>query len=81
MPLAYAGSPPPHMAMAAAKVSGQKDKLVKPIRSAQMVKALRNAGNTQLKYVTYSQLGHLCWDQAFSTPGIFHWLFSQKKDQ
>ena len=60
---------------------GQKDKLVKPIRSAQMVNALRAAGNTKLKYVTYSQLGHLCWDQAFSTPGIFHWLFSQKKNQ
>ena len=57
---------------------GLKDKLVKPQRSEQMVKALRAAGNTQLKYVTYPQLGHLCWDQAFSTPRIFQWLFSHK---
>lgn len=60
---------------------GLKDKLVIPQRSEQMAKALRAAGNKQVKYITYSQLGHLCWDKAFSTPGIFHWLFSHKKAQ
>ena len=59
---------------------GQCDKLVKPSRSQQMFEALQAAGNTEAVYVSYHDLGHLCWDRAFSTPGLFKWLFSKKKD-
>lgn len=57
---------------------GKKDKLVKPIRSEQMYKALRGVGNTEAVFVSYPEAGHLCWDKAFSTSGIFKWLFSHK---
>ena len=30
-------------------------------------------------HVTYPDLAHGCWDEAFSTPGLFQWLFSKKK--
>ena len=57
---------------------GKKDKLVKPIRSEQMYKALRAVGNTKAVFVSYPEAGHLCWDKAFSTPGIFKWLFGHE---
>lgn len=60
---------------------GLRDKLVKPVRSLQMYEALQAAGNTEVVYITYPDLGHLCWDRAFSTPGLFHWLFSKQKDR
>lgn len=59
---------------------GQRDKLVKPSRSQQMYDALQDVGNMETVYVTYPDQGHLCWDRAFSTPGLFKWLFSKKKD-
>ena len=58
---------------------GDKDKLVKPIRSRQMYQALRKMHSRDLHYVHYSDLGHFCWDRAFSTPGIFQWFFSKKR--
>ena len=57
---------------------GQTDKLVKFSRSAQMYDALRTVGNTKAVFISYPKLGHLCWDEAFSTPGLFYWLFSKR---
>lgn len=59
---------------------GKKDKLVKPMRSEQMYKALRAVGNKKAVFVSYPEAGHLCWDKAFSTPGLFKWLFSNQLD-
>ena len=54
---------------------GMQDGVVMPVRSQQMYDALTNAGNPNAILCTYPKLGHGCWDQAFSTPGIFQWLF------
>ena len=54
---------------------GMQDGVVMPSRSIQMCNALWKAGNREAVLVTYPELGHGCWDQAFSTPGIFKWLF------
>ena len=54
---------------------GMQDGVVMPSRSQQMYDALKNAGNQKALLVTYSELGHGCWNEAFSTPGIFKWLF------
>lgn len=59
---------------------GDRDKLVLPIRSRQMYLALRKSHSRDLHYIHYADLGHLCWDRAFSTPGLFHWLFSRTSD-
>ena len=45
-----------------------------------MYNALREVGNEEAILVTYPELGHLCWDAAFSTPGLFEWLFGKKKE-
>ena len=54
---------------------GLQDGVVMPARSQQMYYALRNAGNHNAILITYPELGHECWNKAFSTPGIFKWLF------
>lgn len=56
---------------------GMRDEVVNPSRSRQMYDALRMAGNQKVTLVTYPELGHVCWDEAFTTPGIFNWLFGR----
>ena len=58
---------------------GMRDETVMPLRSLQMYKALKDVGNEEAVLVTYPELGHGCWDEAFSTPGLFKWLFEKKK--
>lgn len=55
---------------------GMRDEVVTPLRSIQMYNALTHAGNQKAILMAYPDLGHGCWDEAFSTPGIFKWLFS-----
>lgn len=56
---------------------GLKDPVVAPSRSIQMYEALKAVGSTEAFLVTYPDLAHDCWDEAFSTPGLFQWLFSK----
>ena len=58
---------------------GMLDEAVKPSRSIQMYNALKEVGNEEAIFVTYPELGHQCWDEAFSTPGLFEWLFGKKR--
>ena len=59
---------------------GLLDDVVMPSRSMQMFNALKDVGNEEVFLVTYPELGHGCWDAAFSTPGLFGWLFGKKKE-
>jgi len=56
---------------------GFKDKLVKVTRTQNMIAAIKNIGGTP-KYTEYSNLGHLCWNKAFTTPELYEWMFAQK---
>ncbi len=58
---------------------GLLDEVVMPSRSIQMYNALKDVGNEEAILVTYPELGHVCWNEAFSTPGLFEWLFGKKK--
>ena len=58
---------------------GLQDGIVMPSRSIQMYDALLDAGNEEAVLVTYPELGHGCWDEAFSTPGLLGWMFGKKK--
>lgn len=58
---------------------GLQDGIVMPSRSIQMYNALKKDGNEEAILVTYPELGHDCWDEAFSTPGLFKWLFGKKR--
>ena len=57
---------------------GMQDRIVMPSRSIQMYDAIRETGSQNAILITYPELGHGCWDEAFSTPGIFNWLFGKK---
>lgn len=58
---------------------GLQDGIVMPSRSIQMYNALKDVGGEEAVLVTYPELGHGCWDAAFSTPGLFRWLFGKKR--
>lgn len=58
---------------------GMLDGEVLPSRSIQMYDALRAVGNKEAVLVTYPELDHGCWDEAFATPGLFRWLFGKRK--
>lgn len=59
---------------------GLRDGVVMPSRSIQMYDELKNIGNNEVVLVTYPEFGHGCWDEAFSTSGLFKWLFGKKKE-
>jgi predicted peptidase len=58
---------------------GLLDGVVMLSRSIQMYNALKDVGNEDVILVTYPEMGHVCWDAAFSTPGLFGWLFGKKR--
>ena len=59
---------------------GLLDEVVMPSRSIQMYDALMEAGNEEAVLITFPELGHECWDKAFSTHGLFGWMFGKRKD-
>lgn len=58
---------------------GMQDDVVLPQRSIQMYNALQAAGNNKAILVTYHDLAHDCWDEAFHTKGLLKWLFEERK--
>lgn len=58
---------------------GMLDGAVMPSRSIQMYNALKEVGNEEIILVTYPELGHVCWNEAFSTLGLFKWLFGKRR--
>jgi predicted peptidase len=82
VPICGGGDPAYAEAMKAIPIyifHGLQDGIVMPSRSIQMYDALGEAGNEDAILVTYPELGHGCWDEAFLTPGLFKWLFGEKK--
>jgi predicted peptidase len=57
---------------------GDKDGVVKPERSRNMVEALKKAGGDP-KYTEYPGVGHNAWDKAYADPALFEWLFARSK--
>ena len=58
--------------------AGDEDGVVKPIRSRDMVAALKAAGGKP-RYTEFITTGHDSWVQAYRNPEMYEWLFSQKK--
>ena len=58
---------------------GLCDDTVMPLRSIQMYNALKDVDDEDAVLVTYPELGHVCWDAAFSTPGLYKWLFGKRR--
>lgn len=57
---------------------GDKDGVVKTIRSQHMIEAIKKAGGNP-KYTEYPGVGHDSWNKAYAEPELLPWLFAQKK--
>jgi predicted peptidase len=56
---------------------GDKDPLVKPFRSANMVNAIKEAGGTA-RLTMYKNTGHDSWTKTYNNPEVLKWMFAQK---
>jgi len=57
---------------------GAIDNVVKPIRSRNMIQALREAGG-QPGHTEYPSVGHFSWGLAYNEPELMPWLFAQHR--
>ena len=57
---------------------GVKDRNVPVSGSRDMIAAIKKAGGHP-KYTEYPDEGHNIWDQVSKTPGLWDWLFAQKR--
>jgi len=58
---------------------GDKDTVVIPARSRNMIAAIKQAGGKPL-YTEYPGVGHNSWAAAYSDPKMLEWLFSQQRE-
>jgi hypothetical protein len=58
---------------------GAKDKVVPVERSRSMIEAIKKAGGNP-KYTEFPDGVHNVWPQVLRTPGVWDWLFDQKRD-
>jgi len=57
---------------------GGKDTVVKPIRSQEMIAALKGIGS-DVRYTEYPDAGHDSWSATYSNPELYEWLFSKRR--
>jgi predicted peptidase len=57
---------------------GGKDTVVKPIRSQEMIDALKAVGS-DVRYTEYPEAGHDSWSMTYSNPELYEWLFSKRR--
>ncbi len=60
--------------------NGGRDATVPPAFMESMVEAVRAAGGSA-HFTLIPEAGHDCWTQAYSTDGLWSWLFAQKRGQ
>ena len=57
---------------------GGRDRVVKTIRSRNMIEAIKDAGGKP-KYTEYPGVGHDSWSATYKNDEVFDWMYSQKK--
>ena len=60
---------------------GADDTTVPPDRSRHMVRAIKDAGGTKIKFTEYPGVGHGSWKLAYADPEFLKWMFKQKKSR
>ena len=53
---------------------GLADTVVPPAGTEDMVKAIKAAGGTQIRYTSLEGVGHNAWSAAYATPQLFQWM-------
>ena len=82
IPVCGAGDPsfaPKVVDVAVWAFHGRKDRNVPVSGSRDMIEAIKNAGGNP-QYTEFPDEGHNIWYQVTQTPGIWDWLFAQKRD-
>lgn len=59
-------------------VHGDADKVVPPVRSREMVDALKAVGG-KIKYTELKDVAHDSWTPAYNDVGVLEWMFEQHK--
>lgn len=59
---------------------GDRDAIVKPARSRDMIAALRGEGGSP-RYTEYEGVGHDSWNRTYADPEVLAWLFAQKRPE
>jgi predicted peptidase len=57
---------------------GDQDRAVPFSRSVEMVKAIQEAGSTDIRFTTMEHVGHNCWSSAYALPELYNWMLHQK---
>jgi len=57
---------------------GDKDTVVLPLRSRNMIEAVKKAGG-EPKYTEYKGVGHNAWGPAYKDPELLKWMFDCRK--
>jgi predicted peptidase len=58
---------------------GEDDTTVKIAQSEAMVKALKDAGSTNVKFTRYPKTGHDSWTKTYSNAEVWDWMLAQKR--
>ena len=57
---------------------GADDPTIPSEESVKMVEALQDAGNTNVKYTEYPNVGHESWYKAYKEADLIEWMYSKK---
>src|SRR5262249_35869311 len=57
---------------------GARDDRVPVENTRRLIERLKQLG-AEPKYTEFPMVGHMCWDDAYATKGLFPWLLKQKR--
>ena len=60
---------------------GSSDGVVNVEQSRKMVKAIKDAGSSLIKYTEYEGVDHNCWDRTYGDKEMTDWLFAQTREK
>lgn len=58
---------------------GERDDVVPPANSREMIGILRGMGNTEAKLTTFPEAGHEIWGQVYEMPELYRWLLGHRR--
>jgi predicted peptidase len=59
---------------------GEIDKTVPIQKSEEMVEAVKQAGDKDVKFTRYPDAGHDCWTRSYANPELYEWFLKHKRN-
>ena len=59
--------------------NGEQDDIMPARLNTEMYNAIKRHGGNNAELTIFKDVAHVCVDNAYETPGLFEWLFSQRK--